>query len=101
MFCALSNKKVYGPFFFPKPTVSEICYLDKPINWLFPELEEDHIFQQKNLLLLKARITAAIETVTSDMLLRLWDEFDYHVDVQASRRDHSEHVKKTFKCIFS
>ena len=30
---------------------------------------------------LRARITNALRTITADMLHRVWDEFDYRVDV--------------------
>jgi hypothetical protein len=30
---------------------------------------------------LKNRITAAVETITPDMLLRVWQELDYRLDV--------------------
>jgi len=30
---------------------------------------------------LRARITHALQTITADMLHRVWDEFDYRVDV--------------------
>jgi len=30
---------------------------------------------------LRDRITHALQTITADMLHRVWDEFDYHVDV--------------------
>jgi hypothetical protein len=30
---------------------------------------------------LRGRIMHALQTITADMLHRVWDEFDYHVDV--------------------
>ena len=30
---------------------------------------------------LRDRITPALQIITADMLHRVWDEFDYHVDV--------------------
>jgi hypothetical protein len=30
---------------------------------------------------LKNRITVAMETITLDMLIRVWQELDYHLDV--------------------
>ena len=30
---------------------------------------------------LRDRITHALQTITADMLQRVWDEFDYRVDV--------------------
>jgi hypothetical protein len=47
--CAISKKKVYGPFFFVKNTVTGNSYLDMLTIWRLPQLEEDSndfIFQQ-------------------------------------------------------
>lgn len=47
--CAISNEKVYGPFFFVENTVTGDSYLDILTLWLLPELEEhsnDFIYQQ-------------------------------------------------------
>ena len=41
VFCAMSNKKVYGPFFFSEKTVNGSIYLDMLQLWLFPQLAED------------------------------------------------------------
>ena len=42
--------KVYGPFFFAKPTVTGISYVDMLENYLMPQLQQDmdrdFIFQQ-------------------------------------------------------
>ena len=50
VFNAISSVKVYGPFFFAKPTVTGISYLDMLENYLMPELQQDMdrdlIFQQ-------------------------------------------------------
>jgi len=37
------------------------------------------------------RITHALQTITADMLHRVWDEFDYHVDVcRVTQGAHTE-----------
>ncbi|XP_023211332.1 uncharacterized protein LOC111614181 [Centruroides sculpturatus] len=41
VFCAISQQKVYGPFFFGEATVTGVSYLDALQLWLFPQLEED------------------------------------------------------------
>jgi hypothetical protein len=48
VFCALSVRQVYGPFFFPEKTVNGIMYLRMLQNWLFPQLQDElqNIFQQ-------------------------------------------------------
>lgn len=50
VFCAVSRRKVYGPFFFGEATVTGTSYLDTLEQWLFPQLEqyepENFIFQQ-------------------------------------------------------
>jgi len=39
------------------------------------------------------RITTAIETITSDMLQTVWNEFDYRVDVcRITKAAHVEHL---------
>lgn len=40
VFCAISRRKVYGPFFFGEATVTGASYLDALQQWLFPQLEE-------------------------------------------------------------
>jgi hypothetical protein len=40
VFCALSNNKIYGSFFFAEETVTGIVYLDMPENWLLLQLNE-------------------------------------------------------------
>ena len=49
VFCAISNEKVYGPFFFEEPTINGMIYLHMLENRLMPQLNEDsngYIFQQ-------------------------------------------------------
>ena len=49
VFCAVSSRNVYGPFFFAEPGVTGINYLDILQLWLMPQLQEDivdFIFQQ-------------------------------------------------------
>ncbi|PNF19518.1 hypothetical protein B7P43_G02327 [Cryptotermes secundus] len=49
VFCAVSQDKVYGPFFFEGNTVTGQTYLDMLQNWLFTSLQadsHDFIFQQ-------------------------------------------------------
>lgn len=41
VFCALSRRKVYGPFFFGEATVTGTSYLDTLEQWLFPQMEEN------------------------------------------------------------
>ena len=42
---------------------------------------------------LKVRIRTAIETITADMLQRVWNEFDYRVDVcRITTGAHIEHL---------
>jgi hypothetical protein len=49
VFCIISRRKVYGPFFFTDNVVIRISYLDMLMNWLFPQLDEDsdsYIYQK-------------------------------------------------------
>ena len=49
VFCAISRKKVYGPFFFEENTVTGNTYLNMLQTWLFPQLQVDSdefVFQQ-------------------------------------------------------
>jgi len=49
VFCALSQTKVYGPFFFAENTVTGVTYLAILQNWFLPQMSgdsEDLIFQQ-------------------------------------------------------
>jgi len=49
LFCALSQTKVYGPFFFAENTVTGVTYLAMLQNWLLPQMSEDSedfIFQK-------------------------------------------------------
>jgi hypothetical protein len=41
VFCALSQTKVYGPFFFAENTVTGVTYRAKLKNWLLPQMSED------------------------------------------------------------
>jgi hypothetical protein len=40
VFCAISDKKVYGPFFIEN-TVTGMSYLDMLMSWMMPQLHED------------------------------------------------------------
>jgi hypothetical protein len=45
---------------------------------------------------LRDRITHALQTVTADMLHRVWDEFDYRVDVcRVAQGAHIEGLRLT------
>jgi hypothetical protein len=39
VFCAISRRKVYGPFLFLENMVTGISNLDMLTNWLFPQLD--------------------------------------------------------------
>jgi hypothetical protein len=41
VFCALSIKRVYGPFFFMETIITGIVYSDMLQHFLIPQLEED------------------------------------------------------------
>ena len=41
VFCAMSIRKAYGPFFFREDTVTGTSYLEMLQTWLFPRLQED------------------------------------------------------------
>lgn len=41
VFCAISRRKVYGPFFFGEATVTGTSYLDALQLWMFPQLVEN------------------------------------------------------------
>jgi hypothetical protein len=41
VFCAVSRKKVHGPFFFNEATVSDDSFLNMLENWLLPELNSN------------------------------------------------------------
>jgi hypothetical protein len=48
-FCAISQKKVYGPLFFDENTVTGVTYLAMLQNWRLPQINEDSedfVFQQ-------------------------------------------------------
>ena len=45
---------------------------------------------------MKQRITAALETVTKDMLQRVWHELEYRLDVcRVTGGAHFEHLRKS------
>lgn len=159
VFCAISSRKLYGPFFFTEKTVTGCTYLDMIEQWLFPQLQEDSnnfLFQQdgapphyhtdvraflndklpqrwlgragnddncyahwpprspdltpcdfflwgyikdnvyvpplpQTLEELKHRIEEVAATVSADMLKRVWQEFDYRVDIcRVTRGSHIE-----------
>ncbi|KAJ4434116.1 hypothetical protein ANN_16436, partial [Periplaneta americana] len=132
VFCALSQRKLYGPFFFIEATVTGHSYLDILEQWLVPQsrqdLDDDFIFQQdgapphfhnavraylntemsdrwlgragdsvfvpplpRDLEELKTRIREAAATVTENMLKRVWEEFDYRLDIcRVTRGSHIE-----------
>jgi hypothetical protein len=47
VFCSMSCKKLYGPFFFQEKSLTGASYLNILINWLMPQLHEDNfIFKQ-------------------------------------------------------
>lgn len=50
VFCAVSKRRVFGPFFFVENTINGNIYLDVLQNWLMPqltaEMEQGFIFQQ-------------------------------------------------------
>ncbi|XP_029656404.1 uncharacterized protein LOC115230342 [Octopus sinensis] len=54
VFCAMSKKAVYGPFFLEGATVNGVTYLDMLENWLMDKLSEeepdDFILQQDGVL---------------------------------------------------
>ena len=48
VFCAVSRKKVHGPFFFNEATVTGYSFLDMLENWLLPQLNtsyDDYVLQ--------------------------------------------------------
>lgn len=149
VFCAISERTVYGPFFFEGQTVNGQRYLQMLMNWLFPQLAAEgghYLFQQdgapphwhlavrtylnehlpnrwigragpndqvlfkwpprspdltvcdfflwgyvKDIVYrpplpatlddLQERITGAINSITVDILHRVWSELDYRIDV--------------------
>ncbi|GBM60386.1 hypothetical protein AVEN_156947-1 [Araneus ventricosus] len=49
VFCAISSRKLYDPFFFSEQSVTSNLYLDMLEVWLMPQLDSDstdYIFQQ-------------------------------------------------------
>jgi hypothetical protein len=49
VFCILSRRKLYGPFFFAEGTVTGQSYLDMLQLWLMPQMQEyfnNFLFQQ-------------------------------------------------------
>ncbi|PSN45309.1 hypothetical protein C0J52_12489 [Blattella germanica] len=57
-------------------------------NWLFPRLHEENF----NLEELKNRIHTAIRSVRMDMLIRVWQEFQYRCDIVRVAGGHIEHL---------
>ncbi|KAG8237488.1 hypothetical protein J437_LFUL017033, partial [Ladona fulva] len=47
IFCAISQRNVYGHFFFGETTVTFVSYLDALQQWLYPQLQDD---EQDNLI---------------------------------------------------
>jgi hypothetical protein len=47
VFCAISNKNVFGPFFIGN-TVTGLSYLDMLMNWMMPQLHEVHMTSFSN-----------------------------------------------------
>ncbi|GBO37192.1 hypothetical protein AVEN_212288-1 [Araneus ventricosus] len=53
-------------------------------------MEEQLVVESATVAELKIRMTAALE---ADMLAKVWDEFDYHIDIcRASKDGHIEHL---------
>jgi hypothetical protein len=72
VFCALSEQKVYEPFFFAKNTITGAISLYMVGNWLWPQLTED---------------------IHVDMLHRTWKEFEYSLGVCCAATDsHMENL---------
>ena len=50
VFCAISRRRVFGPFFFAEDTVTGRVYLNMLENWLMPQLADEevqgYIYQQ-------------------------------------------------------
>ena len=157
MFCALSRRCVFGPFFFVEDSVTEKVYLDMLENWLMPQVTDEevqgYIYQQdgappllhkevreylnsrsvgwscsghrqhllklatpvtrpdsvwflcvgfhpgqclcpplpKTLPELRERINTTIGYVTQDMLERVWQEWEYRLDIcRVTRGAHIE-----------
>jgi hypothetical protein len=47
VFCAMSCKKVYGPFSFQEKSVTWASYLEMLINWLTPQLPKTTSFSNR------------------------------------------------------
>ena len=43
MFCAISRRRVFGPFFFAEDSVTGKVYLDMLENWLMPQFADEEI----------------------------------------------------------
>jgi len=43
VFCTVSRRRVFGPFFFAEDSVTKKVYLDMLENWLIPQLEDEEI----------------------------------------------------------
>ncbi|PNF14729.1 hypothetical protein B7P43_G08933 [Cryptotermes secundus] len=105
VFSAVSQDKVYGPFFFEGNIVTGQTYPDMLQNSPARSLTvcdfflwgyvKDHVYvppPPTNLNDLKHRITA-INSVHRDMLIRAWEEFSYGIDVaRAAGGGHIEHL---------
>ncbi|KAJ8866019.1 hypothetical protein PR048_033543 [Dryococelus australis] len=107
VFCSVSKDMVFG-----QPTVTGIPRLDMLAEWSFPQKlrRRTSMFRLDGALAVRGylneipplpaniddietRITDAIQTVTPDKLTRVWNEFEYRVDVvRAARRRHIEHL---------
>jgi len=160
VFCAISRRRVFGPFFFAEDTVTGRVYLDMLENWLMPQLADEevqgYIYQQdgasphwhkevraylnehlpgrwvgratatdntfctwppqspdltvcdfflwgfikdnvydpplpKTLPEMRERINTTIENITQDMLWRVWQEWEYRLDIcHVTRGAHVE-----------
>ncbi|KAJ6658220.1 hypothetical protein lerEdw1_001487 [Lerista edwardsae] len=93
VFCAITNSSVFGLFFFVENTITGFIYRDMLSEWLLPQLDEavpDFILQQdgapphwhnNDLRQLKQRISDVLDSITPDMLAKVWQELDYRIDI--------------------
>jgi hypothetical protein len=77
VFCAVSRRRVFDPFFFAEKTVTGFPLGFRQGQCLVPPLP-------KTLPELRRRISSAIENVTEGMLERVWLEWEYRLDIAAS-----------------
>jgi len=67
-----------------------------PCDYFLWDYVKDKVFvppQPVSILDLKKRITAAVETITPDLLSRVWQELDYHLDVcRVTKGAYIEHL---------